>query len=61
MSLDDISRDQIPPTNKGLRFNLAEKYLSINDIGRGLNELLKIYSEDPNGMMKLPKKTIRTL
>ena len=59
VSLDDISRDlEKDPTNKGLRFNLAEKYLSINDIGRGLNELLKIYSEDPKWNDEAAKKKL---
>ena len=59
VSLDDISRDlEKDPTNKGLRFNLAEKYLSINDIGRGLNELLKIYSEDPKNDEAAKKKLL---
>ena len=59
VSLDDISKDlEKDPTNKELRFDLAEKYLSLNDIERGLNELLKIYSEDPKWNDEAAKKKL---
>lgn len=59
VSLDDISKDlEKDPTNRELRFDLAEKYLSLNDIERGLNELLKIYSEDPKWNDEAAKKKL---
>ena len=35
------------PNNKEKRFELAEKYLSVNETEHGFNELLIIYEQDP--------------
>ena len=59
LSLEDISKDlEKDPNNKKLRFDLAEKYLSLNEIERGLNELLQIYSEDPKWSDEAAKKKL---
>jgi len=59
LSLEDMSQDlEKDPNNKRLRFDLAEKCLSLNEIERGLNELLQIYSEDPKWNDEAAKKKL---
>jgi len=53
--LNNLSRD---PTNKKLRFNLSEKYLSLNETEKGFNELLQIYSDDPKWNDEAAKKKL---
>ncbi len=36
------------PQDKGLRYKLAESYLSTNEIKKGFDELLKIFEQDPS-------------
>ena len=43
-----IEEVKIKPHDKGLRFSLAESYLSSNETEKGFNLLLKIFEEDPN-------------
>ena len=46
--LDELkSNSDKDPANKELRFELAEKYLSINEIESGFNILLSMYEIDP--------------
>ena len=61
ISLDDILNNlKNDPPNKELRFSLAEKYLSLNEIEKGFNELLQIYSDDPQWNDEAAKKIVRT-
>ena len=47
-SLADLkSNSDKDPTNKELRFELAEKYISLNEIESGFNVLLSMYETDP--------------
>ena len=47
-SVDEIkSNSDKDPTNKELRFELAEKYISLNEIESGFNILLSMYEADP--------------
>ena len=39
---------KMKPHDKNLRLNLAESYLSGNEIEKGFSELLKIFEQDPN-------------
>ena len=36
------------PQDKGLRYKLAESYLSTNEIKKGFDQLLKIFEQDPS-------------
>lgn len=59
MSLEEIKNNlNNDPTNKELRFNLAEKYLSLNELEKGFNELLLIYSDDPKWKDEVAKKKL---
>ena len=59
ISLDDILNNlKNDPPNKELRFSLAEKYLSLNEIEKGFNELLQIYSDDPQWNDEAAKKKL---
>ena len=42
-----LGKLKVDPLNKKLRYKLAELYLSSNDIKNGLEELLKIFDQDP--------------
>ena len=46
------------PDDKGLRFKLAESYLSSSETEKGFNELLKIFEQDPNWKENLAKKKL---
>ena len=46
------------PQDKGLRYKLAESYLSTNEIKKGFNELLKIFEQDPNWNESAAKKKL---
>ena len=46
------------PNNKEKRYELAEKYLSSNEIELGFNELLKIYEQDSNWNDEAAKKKL---
>ena len=46
------------PTNKELRFELAEKYISLNEIESGFNILLSIYAADPQWNDEAAKKKL---
>ena len=46
------------PKDKGLRYKLAESYLSTNEIKKGFDELLKIFEQDPNWNESAAKKKL---
>ena len=46
------------PQDKGLRYKLAESYLSTNEIKKGFDELLKIFEQDPNWNESAAKKKL---
>ena len=46
------------PQDKGLRYKLAESYLSTNEIKKGFDELLKIFEQDPNWNENAAKKKL---
>ena len=46
------------PQDKGLRYKLAESYLSTNEIEKGFDELLKIFEQDPNWNENAAKKKL---
>ena len=46
------------PNNKEKRFELAEKYLSVNETALGFNELLIIFEQDPKWNDEAAKKKI---
>tara|TARA_Y100001935_G_C17254480_1_gene482872 strand:+ start:155 stop:1024 length:870 start_codon:yes stop_codon:yes gene_type:complete len=48
----------IKPDNKELRLKLAESYLSVSETEKGLDELLKLFEEDPNWKDSLAKKKL---
>lgn len=59
ISLEEIKNNlNNDPTNKELRFDLAEKYLSLNELEKGFNELLLIYSDDPKWKDEVAKKKL---
>ena len=43
-----IEEVKINPQDKELRYSLAESYLSANETEKGFNELLELFSQDPN-------------
>ena len=47
---------KLKPDDKGLRFKLAESYLSSSETEKGFNELLKIFEQDPNWKENSAKK-----
>ena len=49
---------KLKPDDKGLRFKLAESYLSSSETEKGFNELLKIFEQDPNWKENLAKKKL---
>ena len=53
--MDNLKND---PTNKNLKFELAEKYLSLNEIEKGFKELLQMYEEDPKWDEEAAKKKL---
>jgi len=61
---DDISNENLikevmaKPQDKGLRYKLAESYLSTNEIKKGFDELLKIFEQDPNWNEGAAKKKL---
>ena len=61
---DDISNENLikevmaKPQDKGLRYKLAESYLSTNEIKKGFDELLKIFEQDPNWNESAAKKKL---
>ena len=46
------------PNNKEKRFELAEKYLSLNETELGFNELLIIFEKDPKWSDEAAKKKL---
>ncbi len=46
------------PQDKGLRYKLAESYLSTNEVEKGFDELLKIFQQDPNWNEGAAKKKL---
>ena len=46
------------PQDKGLRYKLAESYLSTNEVKKGFDELLKIFQQDPNWNESAAKKKL---
>ena len=46
------------PMDKEIRYELAEKYLSSNEIDAGFNELLYIFNEDPKWNEEISKKKL---
>ncbi len=54
--LKSLVNDQ--PNNKEKRFELAEKYLSVNETENGFNELLIIYEQDPKWNDEAAKKKL---
>ena len=46
------------PKNKDIKFELAEKYLSLNEIEKGFKELLQLYEEDPKWNEEAAKKKL---
>ena len=58
-SVDEIkSNSDKDPTNKELRFELAEKYISLNEIESGFNVLLSMYEADPQWNDEAAKKKL---
>ena len=49
---------KLKPDDKGLRFKLAESYLSSSETEKGFNELLKIFEQDPNWKENSAKKKL---
>ena len=59
ITIDDIMNNlKDDPTNKNIKFELAEKYLSLNEIEKGFKELLQLYEEDPKWNEEAAKKEI---
>ena len=46
------------PQDKGLRYKLAESYLSTNEVKKGFDELLEIFQQDPNWNESAAKKKL---
>ena len=58
-NLDELkSKLQNDPKNKQLRFNLAEKYLTANEVQLGFDELLYIFDNDPKWNEEAAKKKL---
>jgi len=55
---DIMNRLNNDPTNKDLKLELAEKYLSLNEIDKGFNELLQLYEDDPKWDEEVAKKKL---
>ena len=51
-----IEEVKINPQDKELRYSLAESYLSANETEKGFNELLELFSQDPNWNNSAAKK-----
>ena len=59
MTIDDIMNNlKNDPTNKNIKFELAEKYLSLNETEKGFKELLQLYEEDPKWDEEAAKKKL---
>ena len=59
VTIDDIIKSlKDDPTNKNIKFELAEKYLSLNEIEKGFKELLHLYEEDPKWDEEAAKKKL---
>ena len=59
VSVDELkSNSDKDPTNKELRFELAEKYISLNEIESGFNILLSMYEIDPQWNDEAAKKKL---
>ena len=55
---DLINKVNSDPQNMDLRFELANNYLSSNETGKGFNELLKIFQQDPSWNEEAAKKKL---
>ena len=51
-----IEEVKMNPQDKGLRYSLAENYLSANETEKGFNELLKLFAQDPSWNNDAAKK-----
>ena len=51
-----IEEVKMNPQDKGLRYSLAESYLSANETEKGFNELLKLFAQDPSWNNDAAKK-----
>ena len=59
VSVDELkSNSNKDPANKELRFELAEKYISLNEIESGFNILLSMYEADPQWNDEAAKKKL---
>jgi putative thioredoxin len=59
VSVDELkSNSNKDPANKELRFELAEKYISLNEIESGFNILLSMYEIDPQWNDEAAKKKL---
>jgi len=59
VSIDEFkSNSDKDPANKELRFELAEKYISLNEIESGFNILLSMYEIDPQWNNEAAKKKL---
>ena len=59
VSVDELkSNSDKDPANKELRFELAEKYISLNEIESGFNILLSMYEIDPQWNDEAAKKKL---
>ena len=59
ITIDDIMNNlKDDPKNKNIKFELAEKYLSLNEIEKGFKELLQLYEEDPKWDEEAAKKKL---
>ena len=59
ISIEDLKlKFSSDPNNLDLRFELANAYLSINDAGKGFNELLEIFKSNPKWNDEAAKKKI---
>ena len=58
-SINDLEKKLLnDPENKELRFEIAEKYMSLNETEKGFNELLHLFNKDPKWKDETVKKKI---
>ncbi len=58
-SIDELKlKSDKDPTNKELRYKLAEKYISLNKIDNGFSLLLSIFEDDPKWKEEAAKKKL---
>ena len=59
IAIDELKlKSDKDPSNKELRYKLAEKYISLNKIDNGFSLLLSIFEDDPKWNEEAAKKKL---